>query len=954
MVGVSLAVLESRIEAHLRKIAKSRREDPVALIEVVDEAALWDDPFGDLTPSLSGLTFEALMTTYPLLGCAAAAEIGFRFEGVGTVFWARFDELMGSPIPVGRRPLLADAYDRLTSRFPIQRPAASDFNEHFSIIAWPISNALMPSEIAAPLARLLARGPSWSAATSGRRTDLSALRAWALSWEGRRLTEWLQNEAIAGRVIAALLTDNSQGLLTAASFRRVADAYAHQSEAFFALRDAKRRRQADAAKTGSEIDLGALSLRRFDGRFGLTVTWNPLPKSVLEAARTQASGHAWRPRLWGQGSPLHADQALGSLPVLLGLSSIPSPDQLSFPGADQTFGEGSPVAAALRARQVDWEAPMAFLVDPEFDTAERASAPLTRDRGQVWLIDSPGRPLSLPIIGEVAGRAVRSAELADLDTRAMLQASGLWKGVAQAQKIRRLSRHPLDAMTLRKGQVRPGQPYSVYDDASLELSRLARNGRRTLTDVEGASEVAADNSPIEGAPSPPEIFIFERQSAFDALIEERLLLRIESSLGAAEWPLEAMIVCEGEILAFGRQTVRQDGHGLGADGRVLRALQAEPVRKRLLEAGTATLRIRVGNHPWETIALTRADGEVDWELADPSASVSRASSLVAATAPRAHHFEPIDAVTAPAAGATAFAVEMDDGRLASPSMILATDKFDLGDLSTNFSDLNGSRQLVASGTGVLDVARARRAWASATCKSLGAVSARLRVVRQFEGPLVRALCGAEWSRLETADAFDVDLGRELFKAVVALGVIEIPEDFQPADLSHFEQAFAANITKTCPTWPEADLDDEAADRALSEAFEDALNRAHGEDRLLLLDVDDFDFGASSEAWRSASDRAHLAGLSSPLLGLIAPSKGAKVLARRTFIHGDLAETSSFLADWTSAWCLPRSEISKEVACSSLQVWLSPAAADTDVAIRFMARDAFLARAVRYVAMRMAS
>ena len=69
---------------------------------------------------------------------------------------------------------------------------------------------------------------------------------------------------------------------------------------------------------------------------------------------------------------------------------------------------------------------------------------------------------------------------------------------------------------------------------------------------------------------------------------------------------------------------------------------------------------------------------------------------------------------------------------------------------------------------------------------------------------------------------------------------------------------------------------------------------------------------------------------------------------------DLAETATFLADWSTAWCLPRSHINKELACSSLQVWLSPGAADTDAAVRQMARDTFLARAVRYVALRMAA
>ena len=954
MSSVSPAIWESRLTAHLTKTAKTRPSAKVSLIEIVDEAALWNNPFTDLTPSLCALDFETLMTRFPTLGCAAAAEVGFRFEGVGTIFWARFEELIGGSIQVSRRSILADAYERLAGKFPIQRPAESGFNEHFSIIAWPIANALMPSEIAAPLARLLARGPSWTGSITARRTDLSALRAWARSWEGIRLSEWLQNEALAGRVVGALLSDNSQGHLNDASFRRVIGAYTRQSEAFFTLRDAKRRRQSDSTKVAGEIDEGLLSLRRIGGQYALTVTWSPLPQSLLDTARAEASGQGWRPRLWGQGSPQHSDQAFGSLPVLLNLNCIPADDDTAFPTADETFGEGSLVAGALRARRVDWAAPLVFLHDADTDVADRVPTPLRRDRGQLWLLDPAGRETQLPILGEVAGRFIRCADLASSGDRQILQALGLWQGETGMGSRRRLARHPVDAMTLRRGQVRPGVPFCTFDLTSFETSRLARNERRLLTEVDGVRELTAETVASDADPSPPGIFIFERQSAFDALIEERMLVRIDSGLGAAEWPVEAMIVCDGEVLAYARQTVTQDGHGVRADSRLLRALQSDHVRARLLATGSAVLRLRVGNHPWETVPLARSDGEVDWDQDDPSASVARATGVVAAPAPRAHHFDPRPAVAAPTAGAVAFAVRLNDGRLASPSLILATDRFELGELSTNFSDLTGSRQLVAEGRGVLDVARARRAWASAVCRSLASVSARLRVVRQFEAPLVNALCGAEWGALEQAGAFYIDLGAALFTSIMSLGVIEMPEDFGAEDIARFERAFAASVAKACPTWPKTDLDDEAADTALSAAFEATLLEAHAEDRHLLLDPEDYDFGAPGDAWRSASEKAQLSALGSPLLRLIAPTRGAEVLARRPFVTADLAETATFLADWTTAWCLPRSHISKELACSSLQVWLSPGAADTDAAVRQMARDTFLARAVRYVALRMAA
>jgi hypothetical protein len=56
--------------------------------------------------------------------------------------------------------------------------------------------------------------------------------------------------------------------------------------------------------------------------------------------------------------------------------------------------------------------------------------------------------------------------------------------------------------------------------------------------------------------------------------------------------------------------------------------------------------------------------------------------------------------------------------------------------------------------------------------------------------MVDALCGAEWRALERTGAFQVDLGAALFRSIVSLGVIEMPEDFSAQDISRFEKAFA--------------------------------------------------------------------------------------------------------------------------------------------------------------------
>jgi hypothetical protein len=97
-----------------------------------------------------------------------------------------------------------------------------------------------------------------------------------------------------------------------------------------------------------------------------------------------------------------------------------------------------------------------------------------------------------------------------------------------------------------------------------------------------------------------------------------------------------MVLLDDEILAYASDAL---GDALGeATGElsqsspILSTLQADPVRKRILQAGRAMLRVRVGNHPWDTIPLCRVDGEVDWSVETPAASLPRPASEVSAAA----------------------------------------------------------------------------------------------------------------------------------------------------------------------------------------------------------------------------------------------------------------------------------------------------------------------------------
>lgn len=89
--------LERQLKATIVALNKKRLAE-ITLIEAIDEAMLWPEPFDDMAPIAQSQTVDNLMARAPLLVCAIAAEIGFRFEGVGTVFWAKFSDALGLPV----------------------------------------------------------------------------------------------------------------------------------------------------------------------------------------------------------------------------------------------------------------------------------------------------------------------------------------------------------------------------------------------------------------------------------------------------------------------------------------------------------------------------------------------------------------------------------------------------------------------------------------------------------------------------------------------------------------------------------------------------------------------------------------------------------------------------------------------------------------------------------------
>jgi hypothetical protein len=950
--------IERQLKASIVALNK-RKVAEVTLIEAVDDAMLWAEPFDDMAPIAPSHNLDNLMTRAPLLVCAIAAEIGFRFEGVGTVFWAKFSDALGLPVTMAQRQRVAEIFEAQAKRYRLSRPSESAFSSHFSIIAWPIANALLPVDLVGPVGRLMARAPVAALPGPGRTTNLPSLRAWASAAEGARLTDWLRFEALSARVLTALLTDNRGTLLSEASYARLRDAIATDPEAFFAARTARLRGRTAKPPSVAEQTLGRLALMVDASGVHLFANWPALPPALYDEARSIARSAGWKPRLWGVGAFLHPDTALGNGPFAIALQTAPKEEDATYPDAAAIFGSGTDIAATLASRTIDWTATLLFDVNDERTQAEQRFGVLNDSEGYAWLGRRIGtEPLTgLKQLGTAGGYRFFEANLADPADRAILTKEDL----LATQRRALLARHPIDAIAAPQGVVRPDRPFLLYNEglsAETEAApqRLAAGGRiAAVAGLAGRPGLRSEAAPPveEGV---ADLVLFERDSAFEALVEQRLQLRVESRLPLINVSVTADLEIDGRLIARGRDRLPALPMTIAPSSKLLAPLYDNAVRAKLLEAGKGLLRLAIGRSPAIIIMLERPAAAVEWDDDRPRlVGAELAATLVEASANTPHRFRPAETIATPGRGAKAYGLLLSDGRIADPLQIFSSNAFGYGDFTAQFGADIGSRRMFDSGRGVGDIARARIAWARARCTTLAAIGAKGRIVGHFEDPLVIDLCGRAWALAEQANKDSpTDPHEALWHVAVERGLANVPAEASADEAKVFAQAFCRHARSLDPNWPTASImpADGAMDDALNAAFSEAIAALHGMDALLSVE-DDFDFGAPPEEWEGAAKEALRAIRRPALVRQLAPTEGGRQLARRSYAELSIAELAEDLAAWTKTHALTRGQLSPEAAAGALQLWLSPAACDdVDAAVHILANDPFVSRATRYAAMRL--
>lgn len=208
-MATSLDQWQERLQRHFAEVASSRSYTEFPLFAL--EHGLTDDELDEITELLHAELEDGWrIARYWLVWVVYATEIGYDYDG--DEYWLTFEQRTPKwkqPIASTRRNQLRTWFSKFQTTYHGVSPSGP-WAEWFSIIAWPITHAILPRylqwqfaktlyDLRFQLANLETLSPNAVGA-------LLATDAWDAS---SRFREFLQQQELAGRIVLALLSDRT-------------------------------------------------------------------------------------------------------------------------------------------------------------------------------------------------------------------------------------------------------------------------------------------------------------------------------------------------------------------------------------------------------------------------------------------------------------------------------------------------------------------------------------------------------------------------------------------------------------------------------------------------------------------------------------------------------------------------------------------------------------------------
>lgn len=168
-----------------------------------------------------------------------ASEIGYLYSG--EEYWQTFENLTPG-WDSGDRDWIRNCFKRFHTKFGGAEPKGA-WAQHFSIICWPITHAILPQDLQYQLAKVL-----YAMSLTLRREflespDLLGKQIEAFSWDANsRFKVFVQEHLLVGQIATALLSDEEQQgtLILPQTLTRIVSDLERERQARYWLKSAKR------------------------------------------------------------------------------------------------------------------------------------------------------------------------------------------------------------------------------------------------------------------------------------------------------------------------------------------------------------------------------------------------------------------------------------------------------------------------------------------------------------------------------------------------------------------------------------------------------------------------------------------------------------------------------------------------------------------------------------------
>ena len=248
---MALEEWNKRLAEHFGALARDRQNIPRFALEhglaTAELLALQNELRIHIRSSVPGRNHGLVWVVY-------AAEIGYGYAG--NEYWQTFEEKTPGWTLNGRRDWIRDAFIAFQKEYASAKPSGP-WAENFSIIAWPITHAILPRDLQQQLARILYDlRHSFSAELFDepqRLGEFIAARSWNAS---ARFQNLVQAPALVGQIAAALLLQGKEGfktLLHPATLKRIGDDVDRERRGRDWLRGARRAAEERAKIRGLTI-----------------------------------------------------------------------------------------------------------------------------------------------------------------------------------------------------------------------------------------------------------------------------------------------------------------------------------------------------------------------------------------------------------------------------------------------------------------------------------------------------------------------------------------------------------------------------------------------------------------------------------------------------------------------------------------------------------------------------